>query len=645
MARVFTITEGLENMGALKTGGQGSVYKGRRIGQIITAVKLLPTPIHTEDPNDRNYRDFQNEVNKLKKVNEEPNPNVVKILTYGITESGSFPFIEMEYIEGPDLEDLLRPPHEPIFTIKEVIKVAEQLSNALAHCHKMDVRHGDIKSNNVKFNKNTANYILLDFGLAAMSDEQRRTSLRRAGAIEFMAPEQSEGELLFQSDVYSFGIILFELLAGIVPFPLTDKGESSRNQVMLAHLETAPPDLRELRSQHLPADWTEDKKNREMQVPEWLVSMIYRCLRKRPGERFSNGVELHDYILLNSTLNNSTTAWSADQVHYLRKQNEQLQKEKQQLQNTINRYQKEAAEKENEMQRLRSRPATQFVPSANVKRGIGAGTVILILVAILITTGLIYLLARNSEEKPVNTQVTKTITPPSQEDTILGQFKVAAAKAYFHNSPDESTRRATFLPKDDNVTALDEQNGFIYTEYTNSRGQVSKGWIKKSDLIPMELWKQQQQEAQQQQANVPPEQLYKAQLKQAKNFVYKNQLPQALSIYKTLVDQEVPEAMYEYADLTLHGKNDEIDCDRAFSLMEDASSKGYTPATSTLGFLYLFAENKAVLDINDYNHCEYKRNISKAIDLLKDATSKGDKAAKKLLDEYNQSNPQPQQNQ
>src|SRR3954463_9121998 len=111
MAKVFTITEGLENMGALRTGGQGSVYKARRTGTILSAVKLLPTPIHSESPTDKHYRDFQNEVQKLKKVNEQPNPNVVKILSSGITETGSLPFIEMEFIEGPDLEELLKPPH------------------------------------------------------------------------------------------------------------------------------------------------------------------------------------------------------------------------------------------------------------------------------------------------------------------------------------------------------------------------------------------------------------------------------------------------------------------------------------------------------------------------------------------------------
>ena len=58
MARVFTIAEGLENMGALKTGGQGSVYKARRTGTLITAVKLLPTPIYSESADDKNFIAF-----------------------------------------------------------------------------------------------------------------------------------------------------------------------------------------------------------------------------------------------------------------------------------------------------------------------------------------------------------------------------------------------------------------------------------------------------------------------------------------------------------------------------------------------------------------------------------------------------------
>ena len=296
MSKVFTITEGLENLGALRTGGQGSVYKARRTGSYITAVKLLPTPVAAEDENDRNFRNFKNEVEKLKRVNEEPNPNVVRILSSGVTDSGSFPFIEMEYIEGPDLEELLRAPHDPLFTIKEAIKLADQLACALSHCHFAGVRHGDIKSNNVKFNIHSGNYVLLDFGLAVMSDEQRRSSMRNAGAIEFMAPEQNEGQMLFQTDIYSYGVVLFEILTGRVPFPLKDGGETARNVVRVQHMEKTVPALLQLRRENLPTDWSEERKAREMQVPDWLVTVINTCLNKKPEDRYPNGMALHEAI-------------------------------------------------------------------------------------------------------------------------------------------------------------------------------------------------------------------------------------------------------------------------------------------------------------------------------------------------------------
>lgn len=300
MSKVFTIAEGLENMGALRTGGQGSVYKGRRMGPIISAVKILPTPIHAEDEQDRNYRNFRNEVSKLKKVNEQPNPNVVKILSSGLTESGSFPFIEMEFIEGPDLEELLAAPHDPVFTIKEVLKLADHLANALAHCHMVGVKHGDVKSNNVKYNVHSGNYVLLDFGLAIMSDEQRRTSIRHAGAIEFMAPEQNTGAMYFQTDIYSYGIILYELLAGQVPFPLHDSGETARNAVMIAHMELEVPDLMKKRRENLPKGWPKEKQEQEMRVPKWLLQLIGTCLEKDPEKRYPSGMALQEALFAGS---------------------------------------------------------------------------------------------------------------------------------------------------------------------------------------------------------------------------------------------------------------------------------------------------------------------------------------------------------
>jgi serine/threonine-protein kinase len=111
-----------------------------------------------------------------------------------------------------------------------------------------------------------------------------------------MAPEQHQGEMLFQSDVYSYGIILYELLGGTVPFPLINNHDTSRNMVMLAHLEKELPDLITLRRAHLPEQWNEEKRNHEMQVPPWLLQVILKCLEKRPEERFANGIELHETI-------------------------------------------------------------------------------------------------------------------------------------------------------------------------------------------------------------------------------------------------------------------------------------------------------------------------------------------------------------
>src|SRR5471030_2625830 len=118
-----------------------------------------------------------------------------------------------------------------------------------------------------------------------MPDEQRRTSMRHAGAIEFMAPEQNTGAMLFQTDVYSYGVILYELLAGQVPFPLQDNGETSRNTVMVAHMESPVPDLMELRKQNLPVSWPKEKQEQEMRVPQWLLSIISKCLEKAPEQR------------------------------------------------------------------------------------------------------------------------------------------------------------------------------------------------------------------------------------------------------------------------------------------------------------------------------------------------------------------------
>lgn len=640
MAKVFTITAGLENMGAMKTGGQGSVYKGRRIGEIITAIKLLPTPIHSESADDKNFTSFQNEVSKLKKVNEKPNPNVVKILSSGITDSGNFPYIEMEFIEGPDLEELLKPPHDPIFSIKEILKLADQLSHALAHCHKVDVRHGDIKSNNVKFNTRTGNYILLDFGLSVMSDEERRTSLRHAGAIEFMAPEQNEGQMLFQTDVYSFGVIMFELLGGTVPFPLKDKGETARNNVMVAHMETPPPNVLILRQQAMPQTWNEQKKTAEMQVPDWLIKMIYKCLEKKPSNRFANGMELHDFIWQNSIRTSVGIESTDEQVRFLKQENMKLLKEKEALQQQLLRYQSGVDNNTNALYARFTDNIISQQPAVNTdayKAKVSEPSLLSMkafwigLVVIIAVVALVYMLV-NAGSKTSLASVPSTQVPVKRK--VIGEYKVAAPRAFFYNEPREATiRNAYATPSDAIVKALEEKDGFIYTEYTNDRGQLSKGWLRLKDLVTLSDYGKLNTTKPTMQ---PADNKAGKQLEEARQYLNNDQMPEALFLYRALSQQQIPEGMYEYANLALQDRNENLTCEQAFQLLIAAANKGYVPAKRTLGFLYSFADDVDVLKSNNYyERCSFGKNRSQGSQLLMEAMLKGDTTAKRMLDELN----------
>lgn len=553
MSKIFTITSGLENMGALKTGGQGSVYKGRRVGEIITAIKLMPTPIYSESAEDKNFTRFQSEVEKLKKVNEEHSPNVVKILNSGITETGNFPFIEMEFIEGPDLEELLKPPHPSIFTIKETVKVAEQLSSALAHCHKVNVKHGDIKSNNVKFNVNTGNYVLLDFGLAIMSDEERRTSLRHAGAIEFMAPEQNEGRMYFETDVYSFGVVLFELLAGTVPFPLLDKGETARNEVMLAHMETPPPNIFTLRGKALPETWTDEMKETEMQIPEWMFTMIYRCLEKKPEARFASGMALNEFISRNSLWTAAKTS-SPEQLKLLQEENQRLLQQNRDLQNELAQFKK-------------------------------------------------------SNRKNANAQTVFTDLNTNGETVVQPKKKFSAIKTFF------------WILLGVFVLAV---FGYAIMNFSAQKKIASNQHTTKIIADTINAITQQAQTD------------INNQLQNAKNLLAENKKDEALTIYAQLSQQNIPQAMFQYANLALQNKNSNLDCAQAFNLLTLASDKDYLPAKTTLGFLYAFADDDNLMKEHNYFvRCSFAKNAYKGAQLLTEATLEGDFTAAYWLSKMN----------
>ncbi|MDQ3682013.1 MAG: serine/threonine protein kinase, partial [Bacteroidota bacterium] len=444
---------------------------------------------------------------------------------------------------------------------------------------------------------------------------------------EFMAPEQNEGVMLFETDVYSFGIILFELLAGTVPFPLKDKGETSRNLVMVSHLETAVPDLISLRRLNLPQSWSDEKKQQEMQVPEWMLTMIYKCLEKKPEARFKNGMELHNYVVKNNKGGKFQYQNENEAMRLLQERNAKLEKEKEQLQKLLLQYRGTSGSSELNLS------GSDDITEVRLRKNKSLIKKLLISLSIITISSLIFYYVKG-KEKPGKKQMETANTQAEKPRQIIGQYKVLSPRAYFHNSPDKSTRRTAYMiPSNDVVAALDEENNFIYTEFTNNRGQISKGWLAKQDMVTLEEWTN-KSAGSFPIARLTPEDVA-IQLNEAKKLLNENKLKEALYIYNYLATQEVPEAMYQYGHLVLKNKNTDINCEEAMTLLKKASDKDYTPAKRTLGFLYLFAENKDILKINNYDRCEYERNFLEGSKLLMQAVLKGDSTAKKLLDEVN----------
>jgi serine/threonine-protein kinase len=374
-----------------------------------------------------------------------------------------------------------------------------------------------------------------------------------------------------------------------------------------------------------------------MQLPEWLLSMIYRCLRKKPQERFSNGIELHNFIV-SSSVGGQRAEILADHNPW-QYQAEKLLKEKQQLQQQL-------AQKEAELQRLRSQPAytgAERIPGQDDYSGSprkNSAWIIAFLLTLLVASGLAYALIRSNakEEKKPEQQTQVPVNPiePPRQKTPIGDYRVTAAKTFFHNKPDIATRRNAFLSKGDPITALDEQNGFVYTEFTNSRGQTSKGWLRLDNLQTKVEWEAQQQ---QEQNRPPTQEEIRTQLTMANGYLRTNQQEEALTIYNFLTPFDVPEALYNAGNLALQAKNPAVNCSEGLRMLSRASDLGYLPAKRTMGMLHLFAENPAWLQINGYNQCVYAKDVTKARDLLTQAANGGDTAARKVLDELNLSNP------
>ena len=319
----------------LGQGGFATVYKVRHneLGY-IRAVRVMNAVI-ARGAEDKTYQRFIDECRLLMRLGNGNHPNIIHICKTLLKEQRAA--VEMDYVDGTDLMKYVGR-CGGFVPMSDVMRLLEQIASALAYCHhdiyrycmdrveddlqddpddgskvllddetkarliqKYRVIHNDIHSNNI-IRREGGNYVLLDFGLAIHGDNVVRSSRRSDGAPEFKAPEKWDGdvELTTQSDIYSFGVVLYEYLTGRVPFPLAPEEAGSAKAIYLlgeAHKTQAPEPIFELRK--AACDKANPGKTYDApDYPQWLEDLVMKCLEKNPQDRFLDGKELYDHIVM-----------------------------------------------------------------------------------------------------------------------------------------------------------------------------------------------------------------------------------------------------------------------------------------------------------------------------------------------------------
>jgi serine/threonine protein kinase len=252
----------------LGQGGMGAVYKARDVSlQRTVAVKVLPAALAA----DKTYvKRFVREARALAKLSH---PNLVH--TYHVGQRDGLYYFAMEYVRGKTLFELIR--SSGALTVGEFLRIGGGVLAALQKVHSVGLTHRDVKSSNVVIEDDTSRAVLMDFGLAKeRSGDESEPALTSAGMVlgtpEYMSPEQCEGrEVDARSDIYSFGIMAYEMLAGAMPF--TGK---SAIAVLRKQVDEPPPSLSDKRGQ----------------LPPELERVVFRALAKVPDERYGSAAEM-----------------------------------------------------------------------------------------------------------------------------------------------------------------------------------------------------------------------------------------------------------------------------------------------------------------------------------------------------------------
>jgi serine/threonine protein kinase len=222
----------------LGAGGMGAVYRATRlvIGDEV-AIKIL----HADENDQRAAERFRREAQAAARLKH---PNAVNIYDFGVTEDG-LQYLVMELVEGESLRQIIK--QQGPLTPSAAAEIISQVCAALDEAHRHNIIHRDIKPDNiiVEVAANRLRVKVLDFGIAKLRDDTAG-NLTQTGSVlgtpHYMSPEQCLGEELDRrSDIYSLGIVLYEMLAGVVPF-----NSPISTAVVVQHVNQPPPSLRSL---------------------------------------------------------------------------------------------------------------------------------------------------------------------------------------------------------------------------------------------------------------------------------------------------------------------------------------------------------------------------------------------------------------
>jgi tetratricopeptide (TPR) repeat protein/predicted Ser/Thr protein kinase len=247
----------------LGEGGMGAVYKAadREVDRIVALKVIRPEMASNPEILAR----FKQELLLSSQVTHR---NVIRI--YDLGEAQGVKFITMEYLQGENLHQILKQREK--LEVAEAVDIMEQVASGLAAAHREGIIHRDLKPGNIMRDK-SGRVVVMDFGLARTfsGDGMTRTGAM-LGTIEYMSPEQAQGmDVKASSDMFTVGLILYELLAGVTPF----------------YAESAIASLVK-RTQQRAVPLTDVDKN----IPGTLSNIVVKCLEKDPANRYQNAEEL-----------------------------------------------------------------------------------------------------------------------------------------------------------------------------------------------------------------------------------------------------------------------------------------------------------------------------------------------------------------